>query len=209
MAVEKIGEHYRCNICGNEVTVTYVGGGELVCCGQPMEKVSGLTFKPVEKRVYDMNFSASEVIEIGVQIEINGRDFYNGLANKIKGIEIKEAFKYLAAQERAHIEVFRNILGSVQNYQPKESYPQEYFAYMNAMAADHVFTKKDKGREIAEGITRDRDAVNFAIGFEKDSILFYDGMKRLMPQKEHGIIEEVITEERKHVLKLLEIRSLM
>ena len=41
MAVEKVGEKYRCNVCGNEVTVTKVGGGELVCCGKPMEKVGG------------------------------------------------------------------------------------------------------------------------------------------------------------------------
>jgi hypothetical protein len=27
MAVEKVGERYRCNICGNELTVTRVGGG--------------------------------------------------------------------------------------------------------------------------------------------------------------------------------------
>lgn len=38
MAVENVGEKYKCNVCGNEVTVTKVGGGELVCCGQPMEK---------------------------------------------------------------------------------------------------------------------------------------------------------------------------
>ena len=41
MAVEKVGEKYKCNVCGNEVTVTKVGGGELVCCGQPMEKTAG------------------------------------------------------------------------------------------------------------------------------------------------------------------------
>ncbi len=41
MAVKKIGEKYRCNICGNEVTVIKVGGGELVCCEQPMEKTEG------------------------------------------------------------------------------------------------------------------------------------------------------------------------
>ena len=41
MAVEKTGEQYRCNICGNEVTVTEAGGGELVCCNQPMEKIRG------------------------------------------------------------------------------------------------------------------------------------------------------------------------
>ena len=38
MAVEKVGEKYRCNICGNEVLVTEDGGGTLVCCGVDMEK---------------------------------------------------------------------------------------------------------------------------------------------------------------------------
>ena len=39
MAVEKEGEKYRCNICGNEVVVTKAGGGTLVCCGEDMEKI--------------------------------------------------------------------------------------------------------------------------------------------------------------------------
>ena len=41
MAVEKKDEKYRCNICGNEVIVTEVGGGTLVCCGEDMEKIEG------------------------------------------------------------------------------------------------------------------------------------------------------------------------
>jgi desulfoferrodoxin-like iron-binding protein len=39
VAVEKIGEKYRCNECGNEVVVTKVGGGTLVCCGQDMKRM--------------------------------------------------------------------------------------------------------------------------------------------------------------------------
>jgi desulfoferrodoxin-like iron-binding protein len=39
MTVEKVGEKYRCNVCGNEVVVTEVGGGTLVCCGQDMERI--------------------------------------------------------------------------------------------------------------------------------------------------------------------------
>ena len=41
MAVKRIGEKYKCNVCGNQVTVTAAGGGELVCCGKPMEKIEG------------------------------------------------------------------------------------------------------------------------------------------------------------------------
>lgn len=30
---------YKCNICGNLVQVLMVGAGELVCCGEPMQKL--------------------------------------------------------------------------------------------------------------------------------------------------------------------------
>lgn len=35
--VQKKGEIYKCSVCGNMVEVLRVGGGELVCCGKPME----------------------------------------------------------------------------------------------------------------------------------------------------------------------------
>ena len=40
VGVSRIGEKYRCNVCGNEVVVTKVGGGTLVCCGEDMELIS-------------------------------------------------------------------------------------------------------------------------------------------------------------------------
>ena len=33
----ELNQVYKCNICGNVVEVLVKGGGELVCCGQPME----------------------------------------------------------------------------------------------------------------------------------------------------------------------------
>ncbi len=39
MSVKKAGEKYRCSICGNEVTVTKAGGGTLVCCDKPMDRI--------------------------------------------------------------------------------------------------------------------------------------------------------------------------
>ncbi|MBU0757074.1 MAG: desulfoferrodoxin [Nanoarchaeota archaeon] len=35
----KLNEIYKCNVCGNMVEVVSVGGGQLVCCGQPMENL--------------------------------------------------------------------------------------------------------------------------------------------------------------------------
>jgi desulfoferrodoxin-like iron-binding protein len=36
MSVDCKGQVFYCKICGNEVIVTKVGGGTLVCCGQDM-----------------------------------------------------------------------------------------------------------------------------------------------------------------------------
>ena len=39
MAVERVDEKFRCSVCGNEVMVLTVGGGELVCCGELMDEI--------------------------------------------------------------------------------------------------------------------------------------------------------------------------
>lgn len=51
MAVNQVGEKYRCNVCGNEVTVTKVGGGALVCCGQEMQMVGIQEQKPADDAI--------------------------------------------------------------------------------------------------------------------------------------------------------------
>jgi desulfoferrodoxin-like iron-binding protein len=35
--VSKEGQVFKCEICGNVVVVREAGGGELVCCGEPMQ----------------------------------------------------------------------------------------------------------------------------------------------------------------------------
>ncbi|MBL7136829.1 MAG: desulfoferrodoxin [Candidatus Marinimicrobia bacterium] len=43
---------YKCEICGNIVEVLHVGGGKLVCCGQPMKLMEEKTEdSSVEKHV--------------------------------------------------------------------------------------------------------------------------------------------------------------
>ena len=44
-------------------------------------------------------FAGSEIVEMGIQIEKNGRDFYCALTEKSKDKKAKEIFAYLAEQE--------------------------------------------------------------------------------------------------------------
>lgn len=152
------------------------------------------------------NFSGSEIAEIGIEIEKNGRDFYNRLADRLKDRRAKELFRYMAGEEEKHIEDFKKIFSSVSSHSPCESYPPEYFAYLNAIASEYVFTKKDELKERIKDIVSEKDAIDVSLGLEKDSILFYGEMKKIIPEKDYSIIDAVITQEKEHVEKLWDMR---
>ena len=39
----ELSQIYKCNKCGNIVEIMHIGGGQLVCCGEPMELLVGKT----------------------------------------------------------------------------------------------------------------------------------------------------------------------
>ena len=152
-------------------------------------------------------FAGSEIVEIGIQIENNGRDFYSTLIGQSKNVKAKDLFKYLAGEEEKHIRVFQKILEGVEKYEAPESYPGEYFAYMNSLASEYVFTEKNKGKEIAQKIKTDREAIDLGIGFEKDSIIFYEGMKKVVPEYDLEVVSESIAQEQSHLRLLSELKK--
>lgn len=151
-------------------------------------------------------FSLSEIVQIGIQIEKNGQDFYHILGESSRSNEVKGIFHYLEEEEKKHIGVFNDILNHIEDYKPKEAYPAEYFSFLAALSTEYVFTQARKGAEIAQKIRDDKEAIELGIKFEKESILFYHEMKRVVWQDSQYIIEKLIDQERKHLTTLLEIK---
>ncbi|MFH1552980.1 MAG: ferritin family protein [Candidatus Omnitrophota bacterium] len=152
-------------------------------------------------------FAGSEIVEIGIQIEKNGKDFYDETVKRSKSQKAKEIFQYLASEEEKHIAMFRTILDAVHKYEPAEAYPGEYFAYMNALASGYVFTQENKGKEVAASTKSDLEAIDMGIKFEKDSIVFYEGMKKVVPEHENKIVDELIDQEKSHLAKLVVLKK--
>jgi superoxide reductase len=46
----KVREVYKCQVCGNIVEVLHEGGGELVCCGQPMKLMAENTVDAAKEK---------------------------------------------------------------------------------------------------------------------------------------------------------------
>jgi len=152
-------------------------------------------------------FAGSEIVELGIQIEKNGRDFYSALAIKSKNQKAAEVFKYLSGEEERHIKAFVDILKKTEKYEPSGLDADEYFAYMNALASEYIFTRKDKGEEIAKTVKNDLEAVDMGIGFEKDSIIFYEGMKKVMPEYDVKVVGELIIQEQNHLKQLSDLKT--
>ncbi|NQT95722.1 MAG: ferritin family protein [Candidatus Omnitrophica bacterium] len=155
----------------------------------------------------DKHFSGSEIVEIGVEIEKNGHDFYNIMSDKLKDPKVKDFFRFMAGEEEKHIHDFQSILGTVKTYEPYESYPQEYFAYLNTIASEYIFTKKDELQDKIKSIETEKEAIDVSLGLEKESILFYEEMKKALQEKEKAIIDKIIEQEKNHAKGLLELRS--
>ncbi|MBU1727657.1 MAG: ferritin family protein [Candidatus Omnitrophica bacterium] len=152
-------------------------------------------------------FAGSEIVELGIQIEKNGRDFYNAVAAQSKSQKAKEVFEFLSGEEEKHIKAFEGILDKTTKYEPQGMDSDEYFSYMSALASEHIFTQKDKGTEVARAIKSDAEAIEKAIRFEEDSIVFYEGMLKVVPDFDKKIVNELIEQEQCHLKQLIDMKQ--
>lgn len=152
-------------------------------------------------------FQASDIVEIAVRIEENGVNFYR-FAEQLAGQqEAKNLFAGLAEAEVAHKRTFEGIFAKMEKSAPPESYSGEYAAYLRAYVDNNIiFTKDVMDKELAK-VKDTLAAIDFAIRRELDSVLYYHEIKQLVPAAQHGAIEQIIDEERKHFSALAEMKK--
>jgi len=154
-----------------------------------------------------ISFSGSELINIAIGIERRGIAFYDVMTKSTDSALARDAFQHLADMEREHIRIFQGMLGEAGKYQPTETYGEEYAAYLQALVDSAVFTDDMVTSEMATRASSDIEAIELAITAEKDSILFYYGMKEIMPQPARPMVDKVIIEEKAHLRQLSELKK--
>ena len=150
-------------------------------------------------------FNSSEIYQFAIKIEENGEKFYRQMVTKLPDKKVKELFTFLADEEVQHKATFSTMLSKFEDYKPVESYPGEYFAYLKAYADNLVFGFGKFDEDIAN-IENAESALQFAIGKELDTIMYFQEMKNLVPESERKRINAIIEEERRHVVKLSELK---
>lgn len=99
-------ETYKCNICGNEVEVSHVGGGELHCCGQAMECITtDLTMVNLLKAF------------AGESMARNKYEYYAKIAQKEGYRDIAAHFQRAADNEKQHAKLELKLHNMMKNNQ--------------------------------------------------------------------------------------------
>ncbi|MCL0049244.1 hypothetical protein M1N13_03010 [Dehalococcoidia bacterium] len=121
--------------------------------------------------------------------------------------EASELFRHLGEMERQHVQIFRDMPGEAGKYQPSESDTEEYAAYLKALVDSAVFTDDLITSGMAANADSDIEALQLAIGAEKDAILFYCLMRDIMPPRTHPVVNKIIAEEKLHLRQLSEAKK--
>jgi len=147
------------------------------------------------------NYSVREVVEQAVQTEKLGYDFYQRMTKKFENDgKLKELFDSLATKEKHHEKVFTDLLAKVKDQDIDN--PEEFSAYLRSIVESEFFLGKNKSLPSLEHLTSVADAVKFAIGFERETLLYFYSLKEIV--KEKDIVNEIIEEEKSHVRWLTE-----
>jgi len=143
------------------------------------------------------DFNADEVFKMAEQMERNGAKFYRDAAETAADSSNKELLIGLSKMEEAHEKIFGSMRAELTAADKASTVfdPEgEAALYLRALVDSRVFFKKEIDVKSMVEILKS------AIEAEKDSIVFYLGMKDAVPQKlGKDRIEAIIKEEMGHI----------
>jgi rubrerythrin len=152
------------------------------------------------KTIMLYNFNADDIFEIAQQLEQNGAQFYRKAAASLKDNAARDFLFHLASMEEEHEKTFVQMRSQLKESEksPTVFDPQgEAADYLKALADTRVFFEKKIDTSSLEEILKE------AIIAEKDSIVFYLGMREAVPEKlGQTRLDVIIREEMGHIRQL-------
>jgi rubrerythrin len=153
-----------------------------------------------------VQFNADEVFGMAEQIERNGAKFYRKAADGAAGETSREMLLKLAAMEDDHEKTFAAMRADLSQTErePMVFDPEgETGMYLNAMADGYVFDVRTDPSEQLSGDEPVEHVLKTAIGLEKESVVFYQGLKQMVPEDAgKDRLEDIINQEMGHIALL-------
>jgi rubrerythrin len=151
----------------------------------------------------NVNFNAFEVFEIAEQIERNGTYFYLRAAELFDDLKTCQMFLNLAEWEKEHERAFALMKQQLSEQSRHAPRPDDLLPDPRVMAGMAVFGIRSDPAEELNGRQNQTNIILRAVEKEKDSIVFYHGLKEFVPAgADKDKINDIIKEEMKHIVIL-------
>ncbi len=157
-------------------------------------------------------FSTNEVIEMAVQIERSGYAFYNhALKKEDMAATTKELITTLRDQEVKHEQYFLSLRDEKELFSIDETQDWEMVSsYIKMITDARLFNDETSAIKLVDKSKSDKEIIDYAITFEKDTLLFFHTLKdKVNGEKTKEIIQSIIQEEITHVFYLSEFKKKM
>jgi rubrerythrin len=148
-------------------------------------------------------FRASEIVEMAMELEKSGELFYDAVAKKAVSDEVRALFEDLAEEERHHYGAFQKLTRATWDQSPTfEGDWDQYLTYLRATLDSTFFEGSDKALSLADQVSDEQEALQMALGFEKETMLFYFDLRDKVASADRSVVERIIAEEKRHVQRL-------
>ena len=142
-------------------------------------------------------FQIREIIDLAIQIEKNGEKIYRNALQLSSNSSISALLQKFADEETQHIEWFLKLKKKINPGVDDPQLEEMGKSILNSVLGNQTFSLEEVD---FSKITRIDDLLQFAIEFERDTILFYEMIRPLVDDAEvAGHLDKVIEEENKHI----------
>ncbi len=153
-----------------------------------------------------ITFNADEIFEMAEEMERTGALFYRKAAQNTSDSQTKQMLLDMADMEDKHLQVFAQMRKQLSGQETGDTVfdpDNEAALYLRAMADSHGCEGKKTPNEELTGNETPKEILEIALNSEKESVVFYSGLKSLVPPKAgRDKVKAVIREELAHIATL-------
>ena len=151
--------------------------------------------------------SSEEVFSLAMEIEESGHAYYTTIAETAALADVSELFTFLAEQEIAHYRYFEKLKGQAPELMVDADEWEQTSEYIRATTQSRFFVGKDRAIQLAKSATTALEAIDYAIGFEKDTLLYFYELHNVSPAASKESAMKIVEEEKRHVKMLAKRRE--
>ncbi|MBO8169026.1 MAG: hypothetical protein H0Z35_07575 [Thermoanaerobacteraceae bacterium] len=109
-----------------------------------------------------INVQPCEIIDLAVQIEEKGAEFYKKLAEKAETESARELLLFLVAEEEKHQLDFKKLGKDFEAVDPRESYAGEYLDYVRSTVETHMLADLERLEQLLDTAKSEADIIRLA-----------------------------------------------